>query len=119
MPGQIKNLDRAKIRLKKLSDEMQQAARLALIQEAGEVIEASKPLVPVDTGALKASDYITETEKGVNFGYSEEYALVVHEDLSANHPVGQAKYLEIPYLQRKRKIREGVEKKVKELVKKV
>ena len=25
------------------------------------------------------------------------YALVVHEDLSAAHPVGQAKYLEIPF----------------------
>lgn len=33
---------------------------------------------------------------GVQVGYSQNYALPVHEDLDAHHPVGQAKYLEAP-----------------------
>lgn len=29
-------------------------------------------------------------------GYTQQYALYVHEDLEARHPVGQAKFLEQP-----------------------
>jgi len=32
----------------------------------------------------------------IQVGFSQRYALVVHEDMNANHPVGQAKYLEEP-----------------------
>lgn len=33
---------------------------------------------------------------GVVVGYSQNYALFVHENLDANHPVGKAKFLEDP-----------------------
>lgn len=36
------------------------------------------------------------TEASVIVGYSASYALYVHENLEAKHPVGQAKYLEAP-----------------------
>lgn len=34
--------------------------------------------------------------KTVVVGYTSNYAVYVHEDLEAHHPVGQAKYLEQP-----------------------
>lgn len=30
-------------------------------------------------------------------GYTQQYAIYVHENLTAHHPVGQAKYLEQPF----------------------
>lgn len=39
---------------------------------------------------------IKDDNVSVVVGYTTHYALVVHENLSARHPVGQAKYLEQP-----------------------
>lgn len=33
----------------------------------------------------------------VAVGYTQSYAIYVHEDLQARHPVGQAKFLESPF----------------------
>ncbi len=56
--------------------------------------------VPVDTGALRNSAFTRKEGSGVNtaavVGYTQAYAVVVHEDLEAHHPVGEAKYLERP-----------------------
>lgn len=87
-----------------------------LYREAAGILAASRPLVPVDTGALRASGYVTEpVQEGnllvVEVGYggtaskinpktgepSGKYALMVHENLEAFHKVGMAKYLEIPF----------------------
>lgn len=40
-------------------------------------------------------------EVAVHFGRgeSEEYAVIVHEDMEAEHDDGQAKFLEIPFIQ--------------------
>ena len=48
--------------------------------------------------ALKARvDKIMLSNKvSVHVGFSQEYALVVHEDLERFHPTGQAKFLEQP-----------------------
>jgi len=37
-----------------------------------------------------------ESTAAVVVGYTAAYAVYVHEDLTANHPVGQAKFLEEP-----------------------
>ena len=37
-------------------------------------------------------------------GYTQNYALFVHEDLEAHHPVGQAKFLEQPARERGKEI---------------
>lgn len=56
--------------------------------------EANKQ-VPVDLGNLKASSYTKMIGPLiVQVGYTAEYALHVHEDLEANHTVGNAKFLE-------------------------
>lgn len=112
------------------------------ILKAGLFLQAkSQKLVPVDTGALKASAYTringgpeqpvgdqeidptsfaaklwggvkniynrvlgkkskkqptSQTTLTFEVGYTQNYAVHVHENLSAHHPVGQAKYLEEP-----------------------
>lgn len=113
----IKNLDKAVSRLDKIGKGIQKTAVTALGQEAEEIIDASQPLVPVDTGALKASYYVNETQAGVKAGYSADYAMKVHEDLNMDHRIGEAKFLEKPYLARKPQIRTKVETKVKDLIK--
>lgn len=116
----------------------------ALFMEGEELMTAAKKLVPVDTGALRASGHVqlpAEDERGMfvrvgfggpagsgNRGESNKvqvgYAVRVHEDLEVfgKSPgggsrntgrgavrkgvkrtfVGQAKYLEVPFNQRKK-----------------
>lgn len=91
----------------------------ALYREAEETMTLSKEqYVPVDLGVLRASGHVVipdgsalEIEIGFggpagtgNQGETNEegvgYAVYVHEDLSAHHDVGQAKYLEVPLMDR-------------------
>lgn len=37
-----------------------------------------------------------EADASVSVGYTQRYALFVHENLNARHPIGNAKYLEGP-----------------------
>jgi hypothetical protein len=74
----------------------------ALYQEALVESKESQRRTPVDTGALRASHEVGKPEisgRDVSVtirvgGPAAPYALVVHEDLEAHHPVGQAKFLE-------------------------
>jgi hypothetical protein len=84
----------------------------AFLQEAEVVMEKAKELTPVDSGNLKSTgrvippvlegDTLTVT---LTFGgpaaNGEEvhYAVYVHENLTARHPVGEAKFLERPVLE--------------------
>ena len=58
----------------------------------------SQALTPVDTGNLKAGHYTSigggKNNPTVEIGLTAPYAVYVHEDLNANHPTGQAKFLE-------------------------
>lgn len=80
-------------------------------------MSASAPLVPVDEGDLIGSAYIEKTDDGVAFGYSEDYALEVHEDLDAYHDDGQAKFLEQPYNEMKPSIASTLIEVVKKAIK--
>ena len=67
----------------------------------GIIYDASQPLVPVDTGALKRSGVIQDVKGGFKIKYHSEnpktgynYAVIQHENTSFKHRVGQAKYLE-------------------------
>lgn len=79
----------------------------ALFIEAEAIMADSKELVPVDTGALRASGHVqhpkisaqgVEVEMGYG-GAAEQYALIQHERLDYNHPSGEAKFLEKPVLE--------------------
>lgn len=102
-----RNLERAPRRLRK---EIEAAA----YQEANVEMTESKRLCPVDVtenaphpGQLRASGRVLPprwegNEVRVDLAYGGgpvDYALVVHEDLEAHHPVGQAKYLEQPLME--------------------
>lgn len=81
---------------------------------AREIIEESELEVPIDTGTLFISTFITLAGQSVVFGYggtndqvnpktkltASQYMLYVHEDLSAVHPHGKAKFFEDPLFRR-------------------
>lgn len=77
----------------------------ALYAEAKEVMRESKQLVPVDTGVLKASGFVTPPSIVGNgvwvsmiYGNAAQaYAVIQHENLWFHHDVGQALYLSTPF----------------------
>lgn len=79
--------------------------RAEAVQIGEEIMADSKEhYVPVRTGALRASGNVQIEKQDRNFtvvmgfgGVASEYAVVVHEDMTAHHTVGSAKYLETPY----------------------
>lgn len=52
-------------------------------------------LCPIDTGYLRRSGTIIQTANSVTVGFYAPYAVYVHERIGLNHPVGQAKFLEV------------------------
>ena len=91
------------------------AAAGGIVEFAEIEMTEAKDRTPVDTGALRASGHVINPVNGdeltatLGFGgpagignqgdtnhVDVGYALTVHEDLDAHHPVGQAKYLESP-----------------------
>jgi hypothetical protein len=79
----------------------------ALREEAEIEMTEAKERTPVDTGALRASGHVEGPDHqgraisvDLNYGGpSAPYAVYVHEDLEAHHPVGQAKFLESTLLE--------------------
>src|ERR1043166_799147 len=85
---------------------------IALQQEADAILEASQPLVPVETSSLKNSGKVldvviegTSVRTGVSYGgkegvqgrVPEQYAILVHEDIPhKQHPIGQDHFLSQP-----------------------
>jgi|GEM_PF-6628240 len=79
---------------------------IALREVGKDIKRKAKELVPVKTGALKKGiSYAVQPSKNVARvfasakagGAPREYALIVHEDLEANHPSGgQAKFISQP-----------------------
>ena len=90
---------------KKLKD-IDKASTAGLLKAANHLLDLSQPLVPVDTGRLKSSGKVVQENKNTVYvtyeaynpenGY--EYAPIQHEVLDFNHTVGQAKYLEEPFM---------------------
>lgn len=82
------------------------AGEAAVAHAADAVLGESQRLVPVDTGALQASGKVTRDGLEATISYGDEdgagrdgqdtaqYAIPVHERLDAEHPAGQAKFLE-------------------------
>lgn len=67
------------------------------------IYNKSQPMVPVDTGRLKASGKIIEEGNNISIIYHAEnpnskynYAPIQHEHMRFKHRVGSAKYLEKP-----------------------
>jgi len=90
-------------KLRQLVARLPEEAANALFEEAQIEMTEAKQRTPVDTGALRASGRVHppkivghDISVALTFGGpAVDYAIVVHEDLDAVHPVGQAKFLEL------------------------
>jgi hypothetical protein len=87
---------------KRADADYQQRLKRAMREEAEIEMTEAKRRTPVDTGALRASGHVEGPDKnGQTFdvtwvfgGAAAPYAIYVHENEEAFHPVGQAKFLE-------------------------
>lgn len=90
-------------------------SRKALVKACGEILDESMAQVPMDTSTLMLSAFYEITghwrtgwDAVIGYGGNGDpvnpktgkpassYAVAVHEDLNAYHPIGKAKYLEDP-----------------------
>jgi hypothetical protein len=124
--------------IKQAERELLPAYRAELLQIGEEIMTQAKALTPVDTGVLRASGFVELTknreESGsgrfaagggrdasvtVGFGGpAQEYAEAVHDDLSASHTVGQAKFLEQPVLRAEPTIQPRIDRVLNDILRK-
>lgn len=76
---------------------------------AYEILADSQEMCPVDTGFLRATGNVSEPEFKtdsvlIEIGYNADYALNVHENTTAKHTVGEAKFLEKAFNKHKKKL---------------
>ncbi|OED34597.1 hypothetical protein AB832_07165 [Flavobacteriaceae bacterium (ex Bugula neritina AB1)] len=94
MVKKYRNLEELRLGLaghfKELSDQTKRA--LGHVGDAVRVVAQGK--TPVDTGQLKGSIISMTYSDHVEVKTNIHYALKVHEDLTARHKVGEAKFLE-------------------------
>ena len=91
--------------LKRQGRKAQKALARALLAEGEQIMAKSKRLVPVDTGALRASGHvqlpvIRGKNVKVTLGYggaAVPYAVFVHEKQARHNAPTQNKYLEQPF----------------------
>jgi len=104
MPSIFRGADNAMRDIKKLRLFAPDEFGRALYQEGQIELKEVKRSTPVKTGALRASEGITQPQRqGRRIwveifagGPSVTYAFIVHEDLEAFHATGEAKYIERP-----------------------
>ncbi len=87
--------------ISKTNQEMARRLEKGLIKAGFFIQRKSQQRVPVDTGALKNSAYTAKNGSGLStevlVGYTQSYAIYVHEILTARHkPPTMAKFLEYP-----------------------
>jgi hypothetical protein len=121
--------------------DLDSATPVALYQEAQDIMRESKRQVPVDTGRLRATGYVTPPQKDeqgrdyVELGYGTDYALYVHEipppeegaphprqiqpgTRTARHVTGKWKYLEDPIKERADRIPENIRRRAQHVLEK-
>lgn len=84
--------DRATPDLKRLAKEMPVAFEKAILREAMRILQASLPLVPVDTGRLRNSGGAGIVNGQAVVFYGTDYSLIVHEGHRTH-----SKFLEKPF----------------------
>jgi hypothetical protein len=93
----------------------QGALGAALYQEGLAIDAEAVKQMPVDTGRMRATHYVTPPQDDgegpvVEDGIGVEYGVFVHERMDVNHPVGNAKFYENPI----NAAREGYAERIKE-----
>ena len=89
---ELQGLDAVSRQFQRLAAQARAALTEALQAEAERILEASYPLVPVDTGALLTSGRVLARTDGAEIRYGVpglvDYAIKIHEDTTLNHPNG-------------------------------
>ena len=96
---EFKGLAKLTDRLRTMAQRAPAAFRDAWNEEMGIEVEEMKRRCPVDTGALQESIHLEGHGADIRVvagGGGIGYAVVVHEDLEAHHPRGEAKFIERP-----------------------
>jgi len=88
-------LDALQKTLADMAEEAPLRAAAGSLEEAGRILKAAQGYCPVDTGALRDSGRAGQDgDGGALVEFTADHAVRVHEDLSAHHKSGQAKFLE-------------------------
>ena len=90
----IKNLDKLVRGLREFPPELKTEIGKAIMKSAYLVEGKSKPITPVLTGQLRGSIASKFSSFQAIIQPNKEYAIYVHENLTAHHPVGEAKFME-------------------------
>lgn len=122
---EVEGVEKLQKMLKVGGQQAMTATARALYTEANKIFFDSQAQVPIDTGALRASGMVTKpyfvgNTATVEIGYggaAAPYALIVHEDLEANHEVGKAKFLEDPLTKAIPELGKSVANSVEQLLK--
>ncbi len=95
MSVKVSGTRKLEMKLMQFRVEIPEAVEVALYWLAERIMDFSQMLVPVDTGDLKESAFISKPSGGLFcMGYGAPHAPYVHEDTSASHEQGEAKFLE-------------------------
>jgi hypothetical protein len=119
----IEGLDTVLERLEDMYGDMNEEVLEVTADELGAVLDASREIVPYDTGALHDSGFMNVEETGDGriegtVGYNMPYAVYVHERLDVYHePPTQAKFLEQPWSERKGGIAQTIFRRAVKLMK--
>lgn len=97
---------------------------LALAEEASVVFARSQMLVPVDTGLLRSSGYVSPVQSDGKTSYVEisyggpasAYAMYVHEGFARHAEPTQRKYLEQPLYERAPVISKNISMRMKDIL---
>lgn len=111
-----------KNKLKEIKGLMEDQVKELSKEIAEEIKEKSDDRCPVDTGDLKESSYIEETEHGYEVGYSADHAIYAHEQPQSMRKNGESRFLYKSIIEvagrNNEKIKERAIAKVKEGLKK-
>lgn len=77
--AQLEGYQKLQKRLKDLPPRAAKAAQAAMVREAGAAMDLAQKAVPVKTGRLRSSAFVTVFKTVTNFGYRAPYAAMVHE----------------------------------------
>lgn len=116
MGVQLQGFSELTNKLNRNASRVEDTCQDALLECGNDLQQKAVDITPKDTGALRGSAHTdAEPQAGkpsVVVAFDEEYAIYVHENLEAHHPVGQAKFLEQP-------LRENADKYIKYIGEKV
>lgn len=82
------------IDLNEIAAKVQAAATDAVKAGAEVIFEESQDNVPVDFGDLKRSGKVEARGTKATIRYKDEVSIIVHENMTVEHRVGSAKFLE-------------------------